>query len=67
MHLCKVPRMSSCFPGASVEREDFETCAEHYYQRIDAALGEEEMLVTTCVNERSDVPEAIRDFLGQGR
>ena len=30
-----------CFPGASVEREDFETCAEHYYQRIDAALGED--------------------------
>jgi len=34
---------------------------------LDAALNEEEILVTACVNDRGDVPEAIRAFLGKGR
>ena len=34
---------------------------------LDTALGEEELLVTANVNDRSDVPEAIRSFLGKGR
>jgi uncharacterized sporulation protein YeaH/YhbH (DUF444 family) len=34
---------------------------------LDAALGGEETLVTTSVNDRGDVPEAIRSFLGKGR
>ena len=31
------------------------------------ALGDEEILVTASVNDRSDVPEAIKAFLGKGR
>jgi hypothetical protein len=34
---------------------------------LDGALGDEETLVTHSVNDRGDVPEAIRAFLGQGR
>ncbi len=34
---------------------------------LDGALGDEEILVTASVNDRSDVPEAIRAFLGKGR
>ena len=34
---------------------------------LDAALGGEEILVTTSVNNKNDVPEAIRAFLGKGR
>ncbi len=34
---------------------------------LDGALSAVETLVTTAVNDRADVPEAIRSFLGQGR
>ena len=34
---------------------------------LDGALGGEEMLVTSSVNDKNDVPEAIRAFLGKGR
>ncbi len=34
---------------------------------LDGALGAEEMLVTSSVNDKNDVPEAIRAFLGKGR
>jgi uncharacterized sporulation protein YeaH/YhbH (DUF444 family) len=34
---------------------------------LDNALANEEALVTTSVNDRVDVPEAIRAFLGKGR
>lgn len=34
---------------------------------LDAALGEEERLVTASVNDRDGIPEAIRHFLGKGR
>jgi len=34
---------------------------------LDAALGGEERLVTFGVNDRGDVPEAIKAFLGKGR
>ena len=34
---------------------------------LDGALGEEELLVTSIVNDRADIPEAIRCFLGKGR
>jgi uncharacterized sporulation protein YeaH/YhbH (DUF444 family) len=34
---------------------------------LDGALGAEEILVTANVNDRQDVPEAIRSFLGRGR
>lgn len=34
---------------------------------LDNALGREETLVTASVNDRADVPEAIRCFLGSGR
>ncbi len=34
---------------------------------LDAALGHVETLVTTSVNDRGDVPEAIKSFLGKGR
>ncbi len=34
---------------------------------LDNALGEEERIVTSSVNDRADVPEAIRSFLGSGR
>ncbi len=30
-----------CFPGASVSMDDFEERAEHYYERIDAAVAED--------------------------
>jgi phenylpropionate dioxygenase-like ring-hydroxylating dioxygenase large terminal subunit len=30
-----------CFPRASLELDDFEQRAEHYYDRIDAAIGED--------------------------
>ena len=32
---------SICFPAETVEMEDFESRAQHYYQRIDAALAED--------------------------
>ncbi len=34
---------------------------------LDAALGDVEHLVTAAVDERDDIPEAIRAFLGKGR
>jgi uncharacterized sporulation protein YeaH/YhbH (DUF444 family) len=34
---------------------------------LDSALGDEEVLVTSSVNDRGDVPEAIKAFLGRGR
>jgi hypothetical protein len=34
---------------------------------LDAALGDEEILVTASVNDRGDVPDAIKAFLGKGR
>ena len=34
---------------------------------LDSALGHEEILVTASINDRADVPEAIRAFLGRGR
>ena len=34
---------------------------------LDGSLGEQETLVTANVNDRNDVPEAIRAFLGKGR
>ena len=34
---------------------------------LDTALGEEEALVTSAVNDRQDIPEAIKSFLGKGR
>jgi len=34
---------------------------------LDNALSEQEWLVTTAVNDRSDVPSAIQTFLGKGR
>ena len=34
---------------------------------LDGSLGDEEVLVTASVNDRGDVPEAIRAFLGKGR
>jgi uncharacterized sporulation protein YeaH/YhbH (DUF444 family) len=34
---------------------------------LDGALGAEEVLVTSSVNDKNDVPEAIRAFLGKGR
>ena len=34
---------------------------------LDGALGDEENLVTASVNDRGDVPEAIKSFLGKGR
>ncbi len=34
---------------------------------LDGGLGHEENLVTINVNDRQDVPEAIRAFLGKGR
>jgi hypothetical protein len=34
---------------------------------LDGALGEAETLVTASVNDRGDVPEAIKAFLGKGR
>jgi len=37
---CKVIQ-TICFPEASVELDDFEERAAHYYERIDAAIGED--------------------------
>ncbi|NOT29874.1 MAG: DUF444 family protein [Planctomycetes bacterium] len=34
---------------------------------LDGALGDEEILVTASVNDRGDVPDAIKAFLGKGR
>jgi len=34
---------------------------------LDGALADEDRLVTTAVNDREDIPEAIRTFLGRGR
>jgi len=34
---------------------------------LDSALGDEEVLITASVNDRGDVPEAIKLFLGRGR
>jgi uncharacterized sporulation protein YeaH/YhbH (DUF444 family) len=34
---------------------------------LDGALGDEERIVTVGINDREDIPEAIRAFLGQGR
>ncbi|HED65966.1 MAG TPA: DUF444 family protein [Planctomycetes bacterium] len=34
---------------------------------LDAALGEEEALVTAGINDREGIPDAIRAFLGRGR
>ena len=34
---------------------------------LDGALGHEETLVTANVNDRADVPEAIKSFLSKGR
>jgi hypothetical protein len=34
---------------------------------LDGALGEMELLVTAAVNDRGDIPDAIRAFLGKGR
>ncbi len=34
---------------------------------LDGSLGHAETLVTTTVNDRADIPEAIRAFLGKGR
>jgi hypothetical protein len=34
---------------------------------LDGALGDEALLVTASVNDRADIPEAIRAFLGRGR
>ena len=34
---------------------------------LDSSLGGEDVLVTANVNDRQDVPEAIRAFLGRGR
>jgi uncharacterized protein len=34
---------------------------------LDAALSGEELLVTVSVNDRADIPDAIRSFLGKGR
>jgi len=34
---------------------------------LDGSLGHEETLVTSTINDRSDIPEAIRAFLGKGR
>ena len=34
---------------------------------LDGALADEDVLVTASVNDRQDVPEAIREFLGRGR
>lgn len=34
---------------------------------LDSSLGDVETLVTTSVNDRADVPEAIKEFLGKGR
>jgi len=34
---------------------------------LDIALGDQELLVTASVNDRADIPEAIRAFLGKGR
>jgi uncharacterized sporulation protein YeaH/YhbH (DUF444 family) len=34
---------------------------------LDSALGDEEVLVTSSVNDRGDVPDAIKAFLGRGR
>ncbi len=34
---------------------------------LDGALGTEDVLVTANINDRQDVPEAIRTFLGRGR
>ncbi len=34
---------------------------------LDSSLGEQEALVTAAVNDRQDIPEAIRHFLGKGR
>ena len=40
------------------------TATMEYFQDV---LGPAFRLVTACVNERTDVAEAIRAFLGQGR
>lgn len=37
---CRVAQ-SICFPGATLELDDFEERAAHYYERIDAALAED--------------------------
>lgn len=34
---------------------------------LDGALGAEDVLVTSSVNDKNDVPKAIRAFLGKGR
>ncbi len=34
---------------------------------LDGALGEQELLVTSSINDRADIPESIRCFLGSGR
>ncbi len=34
---------------------------------LDIALGDQELLVTASVNDRADIPDAIRSFLGKGR
>ena len=34
---------------------------------LDGSLGDEDILVTASVNDRGDVPEAIKAFLGKGR
>ena len=30
-----------CFPAETIALDDFTQCAEHYYERIDAALAED--------------------------
>ena len=40
---------------------------KEFKKGLDGALGDEEILVTACVNDRGDVPEAIKAFLGKGR
>ena len=34
---------------------------------LDVALGDVEHLVTAAIDERVDIPDAIRVFLGKGR
>jgi uncharacterized sporulation protein YeaH/YhbH (DUF444 family) len=34
---------------------------------LDGALGEDDQLVTSSINDRDDIPEAIRHFMGKGR
>jgi len=34
---------------------------------LDSSLGSEDRLVTASINDRQDIPEAIREFMGKGR